>query len=186
MNPSVRHLLQAVEFAPSNEIILLPNNKNIVLTAGQVQSLTEKHVHVVPSKTIPQGISSLLAFNYDLGVEENAAAMAEALQTVTTVEVTRAVRKTEMDGTKVRRGQFIAIKNDKELISAGDEVIDVVLEALQKSGAPEAELITLYWGAEAEAATTEALAARIRERYGIEVELVDGGQPHYDYIISVE
>ncbi len=186
MNPSVRQLLQAVEFAPSNEIILLPNNKNIVLTAGQVQSLTEKHVHVVPSKTIPQGISALLAFNYDLGVEENAAAMAEALQTVTTVEVTRAVRKTEMDGTKVRRGQFIAIKNDKELISAGDEVIDVVLEALQKSGAPEAELITLYWGAEAEAATTEALAARIRERYGIEVELVDGGQPHYDYIISVE
>jgi len=186
MNPSVRQLLQAVEFAPSNEIILLPNNKNIVLTAGQVQSLTEKRVHVVPSRTIPQGISALLAFNYDLGVEENAKAMTEALQTVATVEVTRAVRRTEMDGTKVKRGQHIAIRNDKELLSAGDDVIDVVLDALQKSGAQEAELVTVYWGAEAETATTESLAARIRERYAIEVELVDGGQPHYDYIISVE
>jgi hypothetical protein len=186
MNPSVRQLLQAVEFAPSDQIILLPNNKNIVLTAGQVQSLTEKHVHVVPSRTIPQGISALLAFNYDLGVEENAVAMTEALHTVATVEVTRAVRKTEMDGMKVRRGQFIAIRNDKELIATGDEIIDVVLEALQKTGTPEAELVTLYWGAEAETATTEAIAARIRERYGIEVEMVDGGQPHYDYIISVE
>ena len=129
---------------------------------------------------------ALLAFNYDLGVEENAKAMSEALQTVSTIEVTRAVRKTEMDGTKVKRGQNIAIRNDKELISAGDDIIEVVLDALQKSGAQEAELVTVYWGVEAETATTEAIAARIRERYGIEVELVDGGQPHYDYIISVE
>jgi len=186
MNPSVRQILQAVEHAPSDRIILLPNNKNIVLTAGQVQSLTKKQVHVVASRTVPQGISALLAFNYDLGAEENAKAMTEALQGVVTIEIARAVRKSEMDGTKIRKGQFIAIKNDKALVSAGDELPDVVLEALNRVQAAEAELVTLYWGSDIDAATAESVAARVRERYTAEVELVNGGQPHYEFIISVE
>ena len=186
MNPSVRQILQAVEHAPSDRVILLPNNKNIVLTAGQVQSLTQKQVHVVASRTIPQGISALLAFNYDLGAEENAKAMTEALQGVVTIEIARAVRKSEMDGTKIRKGQFIAIKNDKALVAAGDELADVVLDALNRVQTAEAELVTLYWGSDIDAATAESVAARVRERYAIEVELVNGGQPHYEFIISVE
>lgn len=186
MNPSVKQILQAVDHAPSERVILLPNNKNIVLTAGQVQKLSEKEVHVVGSRTIPQGIAALLAFNYDLGVQENAKAMSEALAAVTTIEIARAVRKSEMDGTKIRRGQFIAIKNDRELVSAGDDLAEVVLEALQRVDAAKAELVTLYWGADIDVTSAETVAASIRERYDIEVELVNGGQPHYEFIISVE
>ncbi len=186
MNPSVRQILQAVDLAPSDHVILLPNNKNIVLTAGQVDSLSDKQVHVVPTRTIPQGIAALLAFNYDLGAEENARAMTEAVQSVNTIEVARAVRKSEMNGTKVRKGQFIAIRNDKELIAAGDKLDAVVLESLDRTGTAEAELVTLYWGAEIDSTTAQSVRDRVHERYSIEVELVDGGQPHYGFIISVE
>ncbi len=186
MNPSVRQILQAVEHAPSDQVILLPNNKNIVLTAGQVQELSKKKVYVVASRTLPQGIAALLAFNYDLGAEENARAMSEALKTVNTIEIARAVRKSEMEGTKIRRGQFIAIKNDKELVAVGDELSDVVVAALEKVNAAEAELVTLYRGGETDVTVAESVAACVRERYGIEVELVNGGQPHYEFIISVE
>ncbi len=186
MNPSVRQILQAVDLAPSDHVLLLPNNKNIVLTAGQVVSLSKKHVHVVPTRTIPQGIAALLAFNYDLGAEENASAMTEALESVSTIEIARAVRKTEINGTRIRKGQFIAIQNDKGLIAAGDEVADVVLDSLDRVVTAEAELVTLYWGAEVDSLTAQSVRDRTHERYGIEVELVNGGQPHYDFIISVE
>ena len=186
MNPSVRQLLQAVDMAPSDNVVLLPNNKNIVLTASQVQGVSSKRVSVVPSRTIPQGVSALLAFNYDLAVEKNTVAMTEALQSVTTVEITRAMRRTQINGVKVHRGQFIAIRNDKELIAAGDVLDEVVLEALEKSGASDAELVTLYSGVEVDSATAKDVASGIRARYRIEVELVDGGQPHYDFIISIE
>jgi DAK2 domain fusion protein YloV len=186
MNPSVRQILQAVDMAPSDNVILLPNNKNIVLTASQVQGVSSKHVSVVPSRTIPQGISALLAFNYDLSADENSLAMTEALQSVTTVEITRAVRRTQMQGMKVRKGQFIAIRNDKELIAAGDVLDEVVLKALEKSGVSDAELVTLYSGVEVDSAAAEDIASRIRARYHIEVEMFNGGQPHYDFIISLE
>ena len=186
MNPSVRQLLQAVDMAPSDNVILLPNNKNIVLTASQVQGLSSKQVSVVPSRTIPQGVSALLAFNYDLAVDKNTLAMTEALESVTTVEITRAMRRTQMDGMKVHKGQFIAIRNDKELVAASDALDEVVLEALEKSGVSDAELVTLYSGVEVDSATAQDIASGIRARYRIEVELVDGGQPHYDFIISIE
>jgi len=186
MNPSVRQLVQAVDMAPSDNVVLLPNNKNIVLTAAQVQGVSSKRVSVVPSRTIPQGVSALLAFNYDLAVDKNILAMTEALQSVTTVEITRAMRRTQMSGVKVHKGQFIAIRNDKELIAAGDVLDEVVLEALEKSGVSDAELVTLYSGVEVDSATAKDVASGIRARYRIEVELVDGGQPHYDFIISIE
>lgn len=186
MNPSVRQILQAVDLAPSDHVILLPNNKNIVLTADQVDSLSDKRVHVVPTRTIPQGIAALLAFNYDLGAEENARNMTEAIQNVNTVEIARAVRKSEMNGTKVRKGQYIAIQNDRELIAAGDALESLVFESLEKIGTAEAELVTLYWGSEVDATTAQSIRDRVHEHYGIEVELVNGGQPHYDFIISVE
>jgi len=186
MNPSVKQLLQAVDHAPSDHVILLPNNKNIVSTAAQVHALSQKNVHVVPSRTVPQGIAALLAFNYDLTAEENARAMTEALESVTTIEITRAARKTQLNGEKIKKGQFIAIRDGKNLIASGDSVEEAVSRALELSGIADAELVTLYSGVEIDAAAADALARLIRERHGVEVELVVGGQPHYDYIISVE
>ena len=138
MNPSVHELLQAVESAPSNNIILLPNNKNIVSAASQVQSLTSKKVKVIPTRNIPQGIAAFLAFNYDMDLEQNVQAMEKAINKVKAIEVTRAVRRTRLHGLQIRTGQFIAILNDEDLIARADETRDVILEALDKVGVEKA------------------------------------------------
>ena len=186
MNPSVRELWQAVESAPSNNIILLPNNKNIVSAASQIHSLTSKKVKVIPTRNIPQGIAALLAFDYDKNLEKNARTMEEAASKVRTIEVTRAVRETCLKGLKIRKGQFIAILNDEDLIARADKVEDVILEALGKAGVEKAGIVTVYYGAEIKGAEAQGIAQEIRDRYHTEVEVVYGGQPHYNYIISLE
>jgi hypothetical protein len=186
MNPSVRELLQAVESAPSNNVILLPNNKNIVSAAAQLRSLTRKKVKVVPTGNIPQGVAAFLAFNYDMDLEQNARAMEEAIGRVKTLEVTKAVRKTRVDDLEVKKGQFIAILDDEDLVASADKIGDVILEAVAKAGVDEAEIVTVYYGAEIEDAQAQQVARGIRDRYNTEVEVVYGGQPHYYYIISLE
>jgi hypothetical protein len=186
MNPSVRELLHAVESAPSDNIILLPNNKNIVSTASQLRSLSSKKVKVVPTRNIPQGIAALLAFNYDMNVDQNAKSMEEAIGKVNAIEVTRAVRKARLNGLEIEKGQFIAILNDEDLIARADKISDVVLEALGKTGAGKSNIVTVYYGAEIQEAEAQKMAREIRDRYHSEVEVVYGGQPHYDYVISLE
>ena len=186
MNPSVRELLKAVEAAPSDNIILLPNNKNIIHTASQVESLTSKRVKVIPTRTIPQGIAASLAFSYDMDLEENAQAMEEAMTAVKTIEVTKAVRKTQMNGQKIKKGQPIAILNDENLIAGGNNMLDIIFQALTKTNIENTELVTIYYAAEAQAIEAEDIAQKIREGYRLEVEVVQGGQPHYNYIISLE
>jgi len=186
MNPSVRELLQAVESAPSDNIILLPNNKNIVSAASQVQSLTSKKVKVIPTRNIPQGIAAFLAFGYDLNLEKNAQAMEKAISKVRTIEVTRAARETRLNGLEIKKGQFIAILNDEDLIARADKVGGVILEALGKAGAEKAGIVTVYYGAGIKGAEAQEIAQEIGDRYHAEVEVVYGGQPHYDYIISLE
>ncbi|MGQ9545726.1 MAG: DAK2 domain-containing protein [Dehalococcoidia bacterium] len=186
MNPSVRELLQAVELAPSDNIILLPNNKNVVSAASQVQSLTSKKVRVVPTRSVPQGVAALLAFNYEMGLEQNAQTMEEAIGKVKTIEVTRAVRKAHLDGLAIRKGQFISILNDEELIAKGDKARDVILEALAKAGIEKAGIVTIYYGAGTKEAEAQEMAREIRDRYSVEVEVIYGGQPHYSYTISLE
>lgn len=186
MNPSVRELLQAVESAPSNNIILLPNNKNIVSAASEIHSLTSKKVKVIPSRNIPQGIAAFLAFNYDLNLEENARGMERAISKVKAIEITRAVRETRLDGLEIRKGQFIAILNDEELIGRADKIRDVILEALGKAGAEKAGIVTVYYGEKISGAEAQEIAQQIRDQYQAEVEVVYGGQPHYHYIISLE
>jgi DAK2 domain fusion protein YloV len=186
MNPSVRELLQAVESAPSDNIILLPNNKNIVSAASQVQSLTSKKVKVIPTRNIPQGIAAFLAFGYDMNLEKNAQAMEKAIKKVRAIEVTRAVRGTRLNGLEIRKGQFIAMLNDEDLIARADKVGDVVLEALGKAGTEKAGIVTIYYGAEIKGAEAQEIAQEIRDRYHAEVEVIYGGQPHYNYIISLE
>jgi DAK2 domain fusion protein YloV len=186
MNPSTKDILQAVESALSDQVIILPNNKNIILTAGQVQNLTQKKVMVVPTKSIPQGVVALLAFDYEADFKTNARIMENALSSVKTIEVTRSVRATKINGLKLRRRQPIALLDD-ELVAAGDTDEDVIHKVLSGLDLAEAEVITIYYGFDTETAEAEQVSAGITEQYPhLQVELIRGGQPHYNYIISIE
>ncbi len=186
MNPSTKDILQTVEATPSDNVIILPNNKNIIATANQVQSLTQKKIKVVPTRTIPQGVVALLAFDYEADFKANAEIMEKALASVKTIEVTRSVRATKINGLKIRRKQPIGLL-DGELIAVGDTNLEVVKQVLSKLDMDEAEVVTIYYGAETEAAEAEEINARITKKYPkLQVEVIRGGQPHYSYIISVE
>jgi len=187
MNPSVQEILQAVEAVPSQKVILLPNNKNIILAASQVQSLTSKEIAVIPARTMPQGIAALIAFNYEGGMEENVKAMEEAVTTVKTVEITRAARSTKLQGLKIKKGQVIAILDDEKLLAADDKMDEVLFEALDKADIGSVEVVTVYYGADVEAAQAEQVVQKIRDNYPEkQVEMVSGGQQHYYYIVSLE
>ncbi len=186
MNPSTKDILHAVESTPSAQVIILPNNKNIILTANQVQALTEKKITVVPTKSIPQGVVALLAFDYEADFQTNARIMEGALDSVKTIEVTRSVRTTKINGLKLRRHQPIAILND-ELVAAGETDLDVIQQVLSRLDMAESEVVTIYYGSDTEAAEAEEVSASITKQYpNLQVEVVRGGQPHYSYIISIE
>jgi DAK2 domain fusion protein YloV len=186
MNPSTKDLLQAVEAAPSDKVIILPNNKNIVLTAGQVQSLTKKKIKVVPSKTIPQGVAALLAFDYEADLETNVQNMDEAISVVKSIEVTRAIRSTRLGGFDIQKKQAIGFL-DGDLVAVSNKPEDVLSEVLGRVNLGKAEVITIYYGADTTPADTEQVVASIREKYPkIQVEVIKGGQPHYNYLVSVE
>ncbi|MBN2463293.1 MAG: DAK2 domain-containing protein [Dehalococcoidia bacterium] len=187
MNPSVQEILQSVEAVPSQKIILLPNNKNIILAASQVQSLTSKEIAVIPARTVPQGIAALIAFNYEGSMEENVQVMEDAVATVKTVEITEAARSTKLQGLKISKGQVIAILDDEKLLAADDNIEKVLFEALDKIDIDSAEVVTVYYGADIESTQAEQVIQKIRDRYNDkQVEMVSGGQPHYHYIVSLE
>jgi DAK2 domain fusion protein YloV len=186
MNPSTKDILQTVEATPSDNVIILPNNKNIIATANQVQSLTQKKIKVVPTRTIPQGVVALLAFDYEADFKANAEIMEKALASVKTIEVTRSVRATKINGLKIRRKQPIGLL-DGELIAVGDTNLEVVNQLFSRLFLDEAEVVTIYYGVEAEAAEAEKISASITSQFPrLQVEVIRGGQPHYSYIISVE
>ncbi|MFH1646122.1 MAG: DAK2 domain-containing protein [Chloroflexota bacterium] len=186
MNPSTKDILQAVESTFSDKIIILPNNKNIILTAEQVQSLTEKKVKVVPTRTIPQGVVALLAFDYEAEFNTNADIMTKALSAVKTIEVTRSVRTTKINGLKIKKKQPIGLL-DGDLVAAGESNAEVIHKLLDRLDLEKAEVVTMYYGEEAEGAEAEQISAGITEEYPqLQVEVIRGGQPHYSYIISIE
>ena len=186
MNPSVEEVLKAVESVPSDMVILLPNNPNVLPSARQVRELTRKKVEVVPSETIPQGITALLALNYELDFDTNVAAMNQALTTVLTGQVTRAVRAMDVDGLPIKEGQSIAFF-DGRLVAAADDLPGVVHCLLAIMDIEECGLVTVYYGADTDGAEAERVVETIRETYPtLETELVAGDQPHYNYIISAE
>ena len=186
MNPSTKDILQAVQSVPSENVIILPNNKNIILTAGQVESLTEKKIKVVPTRTIPQGVVALLAFDYEADFKTNAEIMEKALSSVKTIEVTKSVRATRINGLHIKRKQPIGLLDD-ELIAAGDTDLDVINKILDKLDMKEAEVVTIYYGEDVQAEEAEKISASITEQYtNLQVELIKGNQPHYSYILSIE
>ncbi len=186
MNPSTKDLLQVVDAVPSEKVIILPNNKNIVLTAEQVQSLTSKTIEVVPTKTIPQGVAALLAFDYEADLGTNARNMDRAQSAVKTIEVTRAVRSTRLGGLDIKRKQAIGFL-DGDLVVVADKTDEVLTETLGRVNLDEVEVVTIYYGADTKPAEAEQVSTAIREQHPqLQVEVVQGGQPHYSYIASVE
>jgi len=187
MNPSVKEILACVEAVEPDKVILLPNNKNIILTATQIKELTKKSIEVIPSRTLPQGITALMIFNYESTLEENIQSMSEAIKSVKTVEITTAARSTQIHGLKVSQGQAIGIIDDTELVAAGDDVKDVLMRSLEIGGIGSVEMVTLYYGADLKAEQAEEVVNVLKEKYpGKQIELVGGGQPHYFYIVSLE
>jgi DAK2 domain fusion protein YloV len=188
MNPSTRDLLSAIERVAVSEVILLPNNANIIMAAQQAQALTGegRSVVVVPSRSIPQGISALLALNPHADLEHNIKAMTAALDHVQTGEVTIAIQDARFDGILVRVGDVIGLLNDRltATASTGEAVVKQLLEQM---GASELEIITLYHGQPVTGAKAAALRDELSRLYpNQEIEVVDGGQPFYHYIISAE
>ena len=186
MNPSTQDILSSFENLPTDKIIILPNNKNIVMAANQAKDVTVKQVRVVPSKTVPQGLSAMLSLHPDEELNSVAEKMTKALEHVRTGEITTATRSVEIDGVKVESGQVIALLDGKLVASAGS-VEEGCLQLLEKTIAAEHELITLFYGQDMTHAEANRIADVIRSRYsGQEVEVQEGGQPHYQFILSVE
>lgn len=186
MNPSIEELLGAVDGLDRDEVIILPNNPNIVLTANQIADLTSKRIRVVPSRSVPQGIAALSAFNDSAQIDENVTAMTRALKQVRTVELTKAVRDAEIDGVSVKDGEVIGLL-DGRLIASGDDLLRIGCLAIQQVNMDDYELVTIFSGADTSDVEIRGLADSVRQRYaGIGVEVHSGGQPHYDFVIAIE
>jgi DAK2 domain fusion protein YloV len=186
MNPSTQEILDAVENVRVEQVLVLPNNSNVVLAARQASELSTKHVIVVPTKTVPQGISALLAFNYQADIETNAERMTLAAGEIQTIEVTRAVRSTQINGIDVTEGDVIGLLDD-HLVAAGQDHTDVVIDVLSRTSTDEYEVAAIYYGQGATLEEADALADEIVERYpNLEIEVHEGGQAHYRFILSLE
>jgi len=186
MNPSTQEILKAIQSLNAEQVIVLPNNPNVIMAAQQAGELSRKEVIVVPSKSIPQGINALLAYNYQANLETNAQMMERATQGVQTAEITTATRGARINGVNVEEGGIIGLL-DGVLTASGSALEEVVQEMLCQMKADEQEIITIYYGEGVTAAEAERLADGIRASCpDQEVELVHGGQPHYHYILSAE
>lgn len=185
MNPSTEDLVKAAEKMDADHIFILPNNKNIILAAEQVSSiLTEQSLFVLPTKTIPQGISALLAFQPEGDFEENKEAMQESFAGVSSGEVTYAVRDTTIDGREIHSGDILFL-GDHGLLSSAKDILSAMREAIPKMG--EGEMLSLYYGADVKAEDAENLVSVLREEFSdLEIELQNGGQAVYYYIVSLE
>lgn len=186
MNPSTEELLAAINAVPSPRVIVLPNNSNVLLSARQALGLCEKEACVVPTETMPQGIAALIRFNYEADFATNCQAMTEAAKSVHTAEITTAVRSAQPGGVRVREGDYIGLV-DGNLAIAGSDMQRVIRETLQHMDIQTFEIVTLYYGQGVSAQEAEKTARRIKELYSqLEIEVIDGGQPHYAYILSAE
>ncbi len=186
MNPSIEQLLAAADALGQTQVIVLPNNPNVILTARHLQDVTRRHVDVVPTTSVPQGVGALLAFNFQADMATNLAAMAAAANAVHTVEVTRAVRDAEVDDVSVRAGQAMGMY-DGRVVAVAESAEDALLRVLDGVAGETLEVVTIYFGADASEEQAQALASRVRDSHpGLTVELLRGGQAYYPYVVSLE
>ena len=185
-NPSIEELFQAIQDVPTDKVVILPNNKNIILAAEAARDLSPKNVAVVPTKTAPQGLSAMLALNPDGDLEETAVAMTDASQEVATAEITRATRTVTLDGVEVNEGEYLGLVDGRLCASGSDltAVLNAVLAAMEME---DRELLSLYYGQDISEEEAGQLASQIEDQYEeVEIELLPGGQPYYFYILGAE
>lgn len=186
MNPSTEDIMKAIKEVNAKNIYIFPNNKNIQLAAKQAAELAKENVYVVESKTAPQGLAAVMVFNPNASPEENFANMQEVLGTVSTLEVTHAVRDTHIEGVEIKKDEFIGIRDGKIVVS-NLSLNTVLEELLEKSIDEDKEIVTIYLGEESTDEYTDFLEKLIEDKYpDVEVELVESGQPVYPYIIGLE
>jgi hypothetical protein len=186
MNPSTQDILNSFENLPTDKVIILPNNKNIILAANQAKQVTVKHVAVVPTRNVPQGLAAMLSLIPDGDLDVVAEKMTKAIANVKTGEITIATRTVEIDGVNVRDGQVIALLDGKLVVSA-ESVEQGVMELLEKANAVEHELVTLFYGEGMSHGEANHIKDVIGRKYAnLEIEVQEGGQPHYQFLISIE
>jgi uncharacterized protein len=186
MNPSTEEILQAVENLPTDEVIILPNNKNIILAANNVVGMTKKKVIIIPSVSIPQGFNAMIHYDPDGDLEEVANNMRNALADVDTGEITVATRSVEINGVEVHEGEVIALLNGK-LICSTSSIESACMELLEKADTMDKERITLFYGANITNAEVDRIVEIIRLKYPKhEIEEHEGGQPYYPFILAIE
>ena len=187
MNPSTEDILNAVEKVNAETIFVLPNNKHIILAANQAESLVEdKNVIVIPSKTIPQGISAMIGFVEDNSAEDNKEAMTDSMSYVKTGEITYAVRDTVIDDKEIREGNIMGI-GDEGILSVGDDITATTVDMIKKMQDEDSEIVSIYYGEGVTEDEAQTLASKLSEELpDLEVEVYSGGQPVYYYIASVE
>jgi len=187
MNPSTEDMLNAIEKVNADTIFILPNNSNIILAANQAKDLTEdKQIVVIPSKTVPQGITAIINLVHDKSAKENGVRMTEEMKKVKSGQVTYAVRDTNIDGKEIKQGNIMGL-DDKTIISVGSDIEDTTYDLVKGLVDEDSELISLYYGAEITEDVANALADRISGEYpDLDVEVHSGGQPIYYYVLSVE
>lgn len=186
MNPSTEDIVKAVESISAEHILILPNNKNIILTAEQAGELVDVGVSVIPTKTIPQGLSALLAYDEEKSVQENKEKMNKALTSVQSGEVTYAVRDSVVDEVNIEKEDFLGIREGK-IITAGKNMIDTSYDLLSNMVTSETEVVTVLFGSDVSEDETNDLVARVSEKYpDIEYEIYEGGQPLYYFLFAVE
>ena len=187
MNPSTEDMLNAIENVNADTVFILPNNSNIIMAANQAASIVDdKEIIVIPTKTVPQGITAVINYLPDVSAEENKEAMVEAIATVKTGQVTYAVRDTEIDGFEIKQNDYMGI-GDKSILAVGTDMNTVTLEMLDRMVDEDTEMISIYYGSDSSEEDAAVIAEALEEKYpDADVEINDGGQPIYYYVISVE
>ena len=187
MNPSTEDMLNAIDNVNAETVFILPNNSNIIMAANQAASIVDdKEIIVIPTKTVPQGITAVINYLPDVSAEENKEAMVEAIATVKTGQVTYAVRDTEIDGFEIKENDYMGI-GDKTILAVGTDMNTVTIEMLEKMIDEDTEMVSIYYGSESSEEEAEVILEAIEEKYpDVDVEINDGGQPIYYYVISVE
>ena len=186
MNPSTEDISEAVKKVNAKNVIVLPNNSNIILAAEQAQDFTDKKIYVVPTKTVPQGIAAMISFNPDSSAEENYEAMNESYGEVLTGSVTYAVRDTEFDGQQIHEGNILGLA-EGNIACCGEDLNTVTAELIEKLLAEKGDMVTVYYGADTTEESANEVAAKVLEKHPkLDVEVIQGGQAVYYYIVSVE
>jgi len=186
MNPSTEQILEAINSLPTDRVVVLPNNKNIILAAQQAAGVSDKQVRVIPTASVPQGMAALLSLDAGGDLDQVADGMTQAIGAVKTLEITSATRSVSLDGVRVKKGQYIGLLDD-QLVVAADDLWEATRSLLGAAQAAAAELITVFSGEELTPQQLGQIAEQIRSAFPEqEVELLDGGQPHYPLMLSVE